>query len=177
MKKLLTLLLVLAALSPLAAMSQMYSFGVIGGVSTGGESGYVGIGGSVLDTADINEVFGMGFGTRGDIAYEFRNGLFCGLLAGIGMEIRPSQTFQIDIIVGPTLTFDFSDIASAFGFGIGGDFALSYFFTPDSDVGITLGASVYPQFQAWKNLNDSRVFIIAAQGYVAVSFRSLGFRF
>lgn len=174
-RKVILIFLVFASvLLPAAADSDLGSFGITGGYSSNRGFGYMGFNGTYQLLADVTDSTKIGMGLHSDFAFGITKKdtlpLFFASLAGVGFEFRPSVDTSLNLSLGPAVVVEMAEELAAVGIGAGIDFAFSYFFGKEKAVGITVGATAYPQFLVLDDYRDTP-FAIAAMGYAALSFR------
>lgn len=175
MKRIMLIAAIIAALSSaLYADGDFGSLGMTAGYTAKENSALMGINGEYQLLASVSESTSFGFSSHVDIAFGLgRNRLsplFIGTITGIGSEMRFSDMLALNLTFGAAVVAEMGGSGASVGIGPGLDAAFSFFLGMQHAVGITLGATAYPQFLIADDAQD-RLFSVAALGYVAMSFR------
>lgn len=175
MKKITIVILALVLLIlPVAADSDFGSFGITGGYTSKDNTALLGFYGTYQYGAEVSSVLNIGLGSHADFEFGVNHdnvlSVFFGSLLGMGMDIRPMDSMAINITLGPALVVETGETTASIGIGIGLDTAFSYYFDVNKSVGVTVGATVYPQFFVIDDGRSSN-FSIASLAYVGMSFR------
>ncbi len=175
MKRILTIAVAaLFLILPVCADSDFGMFGVTGGYTSKDNTALMGFNGTYQYTADISNSIGIGVGSHADFSFGLNHSdeltLFSGVLCGLGIDVSFTDSASLNLTVGPVLAVEAGVKTASVGIGVGADAAFSYYFDNEKTVGITAGATIYPQFLV---LDDGRSdnFSIAAVGYIGMSFR------
>ncbi len=173
MKRLLPILAILLLAIPVFADSDIATIGMTGGYSTKDNTALFGFNGGYSYYASVNSMLGIGGGAHGDFSFGLNHDTFTfsgGFLAGLGLEIRATESSSVNITIGPALAMNSGTETASVGIGVGVDASYSYFFGDSRLVGVTAGVTAYPQFLVFDD-SDARSFSMDAYGYIALSFR------
>ena len=112
----------------------------------------------------LHSDFSLGLSVPGDLSFSF------GTIAGFALEFRLTDEFALNFSIGPAIVAETGLGEASVGIGAGLDAEFSYFFGELKSVGITAGATLYPQFFV---LDDARPGSMSFMGigYIAMSFR------
>ena len=165
---------VLMLMGPVYADGDFGSVGIAGGYSSKDNMGLFGFTGTYQYLASLSPSAGLGFALHsdfslglsvpGDLSFSF------GTIAGFALEFRLTDEFALNFSIGPAIVAETGLGEASVGIGAGLDAEFSYFFGELKSVGITAGATLYPQFFV---LDDARPGSMSFMGigYIAMSFR------
>ena len=175
MKRILTAVIIAVVLSAsIYAAGDFGNLGITGGYTSKENTALFGFNGAYQFTADVSDYVGIGFGTHADFAFGLNHSdrlpLFFGWLFGMGLDICFNDSMALNISMGPSMVLETGAYDGSVGIGVGLDAAFSCYFDRQHSVGLSAGATIYPQFVV---IDDSRddVFSIAALGYIGLALR------
>ena len=164
----------LVLILPVAADSDFGSFGMTGGYSSKDNTALMGFYGTYQYTSEASAHISLGFGTHADFAFGLNHKdelmLSMGYICGFGIEASITDTVSLNLTIGPAVMVETGITSASVGIGVACDTAFSFYFNKENSMGLTAGATVYPQFFV---LDDGRPdrFSIAASGYIGMSMR------